>query len=329
MRSAPAEGRGVACDACSPRRGARSGHACVFAPAARLRLHASAPPVGRSCIYSMRGALAGRSCIYSMPSAPPAGHDILLHASAPPLPVMHLLHASAPPAGHASPPSASAGHAGGRSCRRFTFLSTTRDAPDKVTLSTAQAERYPFFATQWHPEKNMYEFNSVQVPHSLSAKQLAQASPTSCRRCANQFCAVREPVCHCARPRRRCCWHASARCDVACIRALCAPSPTLLAGMHPALCVSVLLVCMHPRIVRFCACAGRPALAGLWRSTRSHPPAPPRAAHAELAPLEAAAASAHSAASTGVHRRAQATRPPRPRARACGGTRVPAPVRPL
>lgn len=66
----------------------------------------------------------------------------------------------------------------------FDLLSTTRDALGKVYVSTVQAKRYPFIATQWHPEKNMFEFSSPAMPHSLPAKQLAQAF-------GNQFVTVR------------------------------------------------------------------------------------------------------------------------------------------
>ena len=50
-----------------------------------------------------------------------------------------------------------------------------------------QARRYPFVATQWHPEKNLFEFSSPDMPHSLPAKQLAQAI-------GNQFVTVRRSV---------------------------------------------------------------------------------------------------------------------------------------
>jgi hypothetical protein len=65
----------------------------------------------------------------------------------------------------------------------FDLLSTTKDARGKVYVSTVQAKRYPFIATQWHPEKNLFEFSSPSMPHSLPAKLLAQAF-------ANQFVTV-------------------------------------------------------------------------------------------------------------------------------------------
>lgn len=57
----------------------------------------------------------------------------------------------------------------------FDLLSTTRDALGKAYVSTMQARRYPFMATAWHPEKNLFEFRRPAIPHSLPAKQLAQA----------------------------------------------------------------------------------------------------------------------------------------------------------
>jgi hypothetical protein len=71
------------------------------------------------------------------------------------------------------------------------LLSTTRDALGRVYVSTVEAKRYPFVAMQWHPEKASFEFGRDTMPHSLYAKQLAQAV-------ANQFVTVWPPVHKCS-----------------------------------------------------------------------------------------------------------------------------------
>jgi gamma-glutamyl hydrolase len=51
-------------------------------------------------------------------------------------------------------------------------LSTSRDMMNKSFVSTVEAKNYPFSATQWHPEKNSFEWDgsgSRNVPHSANA----------------------------------------------------------------------------------------------------------------------------------------------------------------
>ena len=36
-------------------------------------------------------------------------------------------------------------------------------------VSSIEARDYPFFGTQWHPEKPPYEFSDTTIPHSRSA----------------------------------------------------------------------------------------------------------------------------------------------------------------
>ncbi|KFM28592.1 Gamma-glutamyl hydrolase A [Auxenochlorella protothecoides] len=56
----------------------------------------------------------------------------------------------------------------------FTVVSTTRDRVGVEYISTAEHRRYPFFATQWHPEKPPYEFGMKAIPHSLDAVLVSQ-----------------------------------------------------------------------------------------------------------------------------------------------------------
>ncbi|CAG05439.1 unnamed protein product [Tetraodon nigroviridis] len=50
----------------------------------------------------------------------------------------------------------------------YKVLSTNSDG-DLEFVSTIEARDYPIYGTQWHPEKNAYEFTKAYVPHSPSA----------------------------------------------------------------------------------------------------------------------------------------------------------------
>ncbi|KAG2450314.1 hypothetical protein HYH02_004819 [Chlamydomonas schloesseri] len=53
-------------------------------------------------------------------------------------------------------------------------LSTTLDRNGTEYISTMEGIKYPFFGTQWHPEKPPYEFGMEEVPHSLDAIRVSQ-----------------------------------------------------------------------------------------------------------------------------------------------------------
>ncbi|KAG2482320.1 hypothetical protein HYH03_018742 [Edaphochlamys debaryana] len=53
-------------------------------------------------------------------------------------------------------------------------LSTTLDRNGIEYISTMEGVKYPFFGTQWHPEKPPYEFGMEEVPHSLDAIRVSQ-----------------------------------------------------------------------------------------------------------------------------------------------------------
>lgn len=48
----------------------------------------------------------------------------------------------------------------------FRVLSTNYDRQGKQFVSTMEAMKYPFYATQWHPEKNSFEWSTaLDIPH--------------------------------------------------------------------------------------------------------------------------------------------------------------------
>merc|ERR1711962_1822433 len=58
----------------------------------------------------------------------------------------------------------------------FSVLSTNQDSNGKVFISTMEGRRYPFYAVQWHPEMNSFEFNrnnteglGTNINHSYQA----------------------------------------------------------------------------------------------------------------------------------------------------------------
>lgn len=53
-------------------------------------------------------------------------------------------------------------------------LTTTKDRNGTEYISTIEFKKYPFFGTQWHPEKPPYEFSMPETPHSLDAIRISQ-----------------------------------------------------------------------------------------------------------------------------------------------------------
>jgi len=58
--------------------------------------------------------------------------------------------------------------------KNFKMLSTANDRNGVTYVSSAEHKRYPFYATQWHPEKPPFEFGMKEIPHSLEAILVAQ-----------------------------------------------------------------------------------------------------------------------------------------------------------
>lgn len=62
----------------------------------------------------------------------------------------------------------------------YRVLSTNIDAAGRQFVSTFEARDYPFTATQWHPEKNNFEWGSIgalgerAIPHSANAVAVSQ-----------------------------------------------------------------------------------------------------------------------------------------------------------
>lgn len=59
-------------------------------------------------------------------------------------------------------------------CGFFKILTTSVDKKNKVYVSSVQAQHYPITALQWHPEKNVFEWGSSQIPHTEDAIQVSQ-----------------------------------------------------------------------------------------------------------------------------------------------------------
>lgn len=52
----------------------------------------------------------------------------------------------------------------------FSVLSLSIDNSGNPYISTIEARKYPITATQWHPEKNAFEWHEeLDIPHSPSA----------------------------------------------------------------------------------------------------------------------------------------------------------------
>eukprot|EP01130_Rhizamoeba_saxonica_P007205 TRINITY_DN2908_c0_g1_i1.p1 TRINITY_DN2908_c0_g1~~TRINITY_DN2908_c0_g1_i1.p1 ORF type:complete len:325 (-),score=46.80 TRINITY_DN2908_c0_g1_i1:24-998(-) len=53
----------------------------------------------------------------------------------------------------------------------FNILSTNMDRVGREFVSTMEAYKYPIYASQWHPERQIFEFNTVDtgINHSLEA----------------------------------------------------------------------------------------------------------------------------------------------------------------
>merc|ERR1711879_233907 len=62
----------------------------------------------------------------------------------------------------------------------FQVLSTNVDSRGRPFVSTVEARHYPISATQWHPEKNNFEWGKIgklgyeAIPHSPEAVLLSQ-----------------------------------------------------------------------------------------------------------------------------------------------------------
>ncbi|DBA88768.1 hypothetical protein WJX77_006584 [Trebouxia sp. C0004] len=58
----------------------------------------------------------------------------------------------------------------------FKVLSLSADRDERIYISTIEAHKYPVTATQWHPEKNVFEWAThLHVPHSYEAIQVTTA----------------------------------------------------------------------------------------------------------------------------------------------------------
>jgi len=78
-------------------------------------------------------------------------------------------------------PQVFATHGGNTKLSEFyEVLSTNLDANGKEFVSTVEGKKYPVYATQWHPEKNVFEWGGVgklgekAIPHGADATAVSQ-----------------------------------------------------------------------------------------------------------------------------------------------------------
>eukprot|EP00466_Bigelowiella_natans_P008780 jgi/Bigna1/55007/estExt_Genewise1Plus.C_480036 len=57
----------------------------------------------------------------------------------------------------------------------FSVLSTNRDSKGHEFVSSIEANSYPIYGTQWHPEKANFEWNSAAIPHLPESILLSQS----------------------------------------------------------------------------------------------------------------------------------------------------------
>jgi gamma-glutamyl hydrolase len=55
----------------------------------------------------------------------------------------------------------------------YKVLATSRDRQNTEYVAMIEADSYPIYGTQFHPEKNLYEWNEAPIPHSLPAVEVA------------------------------------------------------------------------------------------------------------------------------------------------------------
>jgi len=73
----------------------------------------------------------------------------------------------------------------------YHLLSTNKDGRDVEFVSTIEAKKYPFFGTQWHPEKIMFEWMATNINHSYDSVEFnswtARFFVNECRKNDNHF----------------------------------------------------------------------------------------------------------------------------------------------
>jgi gamma-glutamyl hydrolase len=71
----------------------------------------------------------------------------------------------------------------------FDVISLSIDKSGNPYVSTLESKDYPIVATQWHPEKNAYEWTpTLHIPHTaeavssgqISRRRMATAGPAGC-----------------------------------------------------------------------------------------------------------------------------------------------------
>nr|CAI5834707.1 unnamed protein product [Callosobruchus analis] len=72
------------------------------------------------------------------------------------------------------------------------IVSTDKDVSGIEFISSMENTKYPFYAVQFHPEKNIFEFKTgVGIPHSIEAVKISQHFANffveECRKSGNRF----------------------------------------------------------------------------------------------------------------------------------------------
>jgi gamma-glutamyl hydrolase len=80
----------------------------------------------------------------------------------------------------------------------FRVLNTAVDRAGIEYVASAEHKKYPFYATQWHPEKPPFEFGMAEVPHTLDAilvsQHLANVFVDTARKSSHAFTSIEEEL---------------------------------------------------------------------------------------------------------------------------------------
>ena len=75
--------------------------------------------------------------------------------------------------------------------KNIDILSTNTDKKGKEYVSTIEFKKYPFYGTQWHPEKVMFEFLDESIPHDdfsqYVSRKMSQMFVNRCRKNKNKL----------------------------------------------------------------------------------------------------------------------------------------------
>lgn len=77
---------------------------------------------------------------------------------------------------------------------------THLEPPSQVYISTMESKKYPYTATQWHPEKNAFEWgDKLHIPHSKGAIDVTYAGERQSSAALSIYNSLHEAMCICHR----------------------------------------------------------------------------------------------------------------------------------